>query len=176
MQAAHATFAVVMNDVILLLGSNEGDRAGWLRFALKEIGKRIGTIEVQSSVYETAAWGNTDQPSFLNMAVKVNTNLTAEELLAQTQDIEAATGRNRDVKWGQRTLDIDILFYSNEIIETENLSIPHPYLHERKFALAPLVEIEPNLVHPLLQQTISQLYKDCKDELPVTKLNALSNL
>jgi 2-amino-4-hydroxy-6-hydroxymethyldihydropteridine diphosphokinase len=157
--------------VYLLLGSNEGDREGFLQEALSDLERRVadGPVSV-SGMYETAAWGLEDQPSFLNMAVGMHTTMSPQAILSVIRDIEARLGRQRVVVWGQRTLDIDVLLYGNQIIQTEELHIPHPRLAERRFALAPLAEIASGLVHPVTGLTIQQMLDTCNDPLPVTVL------
>jgi 2-amino-4-hydroxy-6-hydroxymethyldihydropteridine diphosphokinase len=121
-----------------------------------------------SSIYQTAAWGNTHQPDFLNKVIEVETNLAVQNCLKQVLEIEKKMGRVRtEQKWTARTIDIDILFYNEEVINEENLNIPHPYLHERKFVLIPLVEIVPNFVHPLFNMSIFDLLSSCSDELEI---------
>jgi len=160
-----------MNHTFLLLGSNDGDRYFWINQGIELIEKQCGILVCKSSLYKTAAWGLENQPSFINLAVELKTNLTDSELLQQIHNIEQKLGRQRFVKWGQRTLDIDILFYNNEIIDTENLKIPHPFLHKRRFTLAPLFEIAPDFIHPVFRKTIAQLLAECEDDLEVKKLN-----
>lgn len=157
-----------MSNVFLLLGSNEGDRHRWIQFALEELQSSVGNITAQSPLYQTAAWGVEDQPDFLNMAVAVATRLSPTLLLENTQAIEHHLGRQRTEKWGQRTLDIDILFYDSDIIRLPQLVIPHPYVQDRRFALAPLEQVAPHFVHPVLKKTIRQLLLECPDPLPVT--------
>lgn len=159
-----------MATIYLLLGSNEGDRTDRLQTAIREIEQHCGVVIKKSSLYETAAWGLEDQPDFLNMVLKVRTHHTPETLLKTIQVIEQKLGRQRKVKWGQRTLDIDILFYGNEIIKTQHLIVPHPYMQERRFTLLPLQEIAPRLIHPILKKTITALLKECKDALEAKKL------
>lgn len=159
-----------MNKVYLLLGSNIGDRKKNLEQAGLRIQKKIGKIISLSSIYETAAWGNTNQNNFYNQSVCVETGYGAEEVLQKILDIEKEMGRERRDKWEARIIDIDILIYNMQIVETENLKIPHPYLHERKFSLIPLGEINPDLFHPKLQKTVSQLLLECKDTLAVKKI------
>jgi len=159
-----------MNIVYLLLGSNEGDRVQWLIRSEVQIGMTCGIITAASSLYETAAWGVEDQPDFLNKAICIQTSLDPFELLKQLNDIEAAFGRQRHTRWGQRTLDIDILLYNNEIVETPNLQIPHPAIPQRRFTLEPLAEIAPKLVHPVYHKTITELLSACPDPLPVKKI------
>lgn len=158
-----------MNKVYLSLGSNEGDRRLWLELATTAIADRCGTITRQSSVYETAAWGIEDQPGFLNMAVEVSTEQGPNEVLGVIQQIELELGRQRVIKWGQRTLDIDILLYNREIIREDHLSIPHPYLQERRFTLEPLSEIAGDYIHPALNKSIAVLLEECTDPLEARK-------
>ena len=160
-----------MNNVYLLLGSNEGDRVGWLQKAVALLSENCGPVLQSSPVYETAAWGITDQPAFLNRVVLLQTAQTPAELLDQIQKIESTLGRQRDIKWGQRTLDIDILFYNNEVIELPGLIIPHPFLQERRFTLIPLAEIAPEFTHPKLNKTVKELLTECPDKLEVHKFS-----
>lgn len=159
-----------MKRAYLLLGSNEGDREKWLRDAIILVATNCGTIIRMSSIYSTAAWGLEDQPDFLNMALAIDTNLSPLDLLAAIQKVEESLGRQRTVKWGQRTLDVDILFYDNKIIDLPNLKIPHPELAKRRFALEPLCEIAPSHVHPVVNKTVGLLLDECRDKLEVTKL------
>jgi len=160
-----------MNITYLLLGSNEGDRISWLRKGKEQIELYCGASNIVSSIYQTAAWGLEEQPDFLNQVICIQTFLKPGELLLCIQQIENNLGRQRTVKWGQRTLDIDILLYDNAVINSPDLNIPHPFLEKRRFTLAPLCEIAPNLVHPQLNKTMRQLLEDCPDTLPVRKLN-----
>lgn len=157
-----------MNDVYLSLGSNEGNRVQWLSKAIYLLGKRCGNVVQQSPVYETAAWGITDQAAFLNMVVHIQTPHKSQQVLEGILAIETELGRQRSIKWGPRTLDIDILLFNDEVIDTEHLKVPHPYMHERRFTLAPLAAIAPNLEHPVFKKTISQLLDECPDKLEVT--------
>ncbi|HRI80701.1 MAG TPA: 2-amino-4-hydroxy-6-hydroxymethyldihydropteridine diphosphokinase [Cyclobacteriaceae bacterium] len=151
----------------LLLGSNLGDRPDFLEKGRTLIKKRIGKVVAISSIYQTAAWGNTKQAAFLNQVIGVETKLLPEALLKAAQEIELLQGRTQTEKWGPRTLDIDILFYGDQVIKTPDLIIPHPEIANRRFTLEPLMEVEPDLVHPVLSKSIRKLLATCKDELPV---------
>ncbi len=133
-----------MNKSYLSLGSNMGDRVGMLRQAVRLL-KEHPAIEVMniSSLYETAPVGFTEQDAFLNMVVQLQTDLNAYELLEICQDIEQTLDRKREIRWGPRTIDLDILLYNQDKFETENLVIPHPRMHERAFVLVPLLELDP---------------------------------
>jgi 2-amino-4-hydroxy-6-hydroxymethyldihydropteridine diphosphokinase len=120
-------------------------------------------------LYETAAWGNTNQPSFYNQAVVVTTPLSPEGLMDQLLDIELEMGRIRTQKYGPRTIDLDILMIDDLVLNTEKLTIPHPQMHNRRFALLPLIEVAPTLIHPLFDQSIEVLLQNCPDTLDVQK-------
>jgi 2-amino-4-hydroxy-6-hydroxymethyldihydropteridine diphosphokinase len=158
-----------MNTVYLLLGSNEGERLLHLKQALGMV-RTFGNVQQESSVYETAAWGLEAQPGFLNMVIELSTELNAYEVLKKIQEIEGRLGRQRTVKWGQRTLDIDILFFNDEIIEREDLKVPHPFMDERRFTLEQLNEIASNVRHPVSRKTVADLLASCADTLNVQKL------
>ena len=156
-----------MNTAYLLLGSNEGDRKLWLKMATDMIDIHCGLIVKKSAVYKTAAWGIIDQPEFLNMVVCVKTDKKPNDLLDAILNIERALGRERNEKWGRRKIDIDILFYNDEIIDIPGLVIPHPYIQERKFTLVPLAEIAPTYMHPVIKKTVQSLLDNCPDNLAV---------
>ena len=158
-----------MNTAYLLIGGNVGDRAANLQTALKRISETCGTITSTSSLYETAAWGNTNQPSFYNQAVVVTTPLSPVALMDQLLEIELEMGRIRTQKYGPRTIDLDILMIDELVISSEKLTIPHPQMQNRRFALLPLVEVAPTLTHPLLDQSIGVLLQNCPDTLDVQK-------
>lgn len=159
-----------MAVVYLLLGSNMGNSIQFLADARTNIENELGAILASSSTYQTAAWGKTDQPDFMNQVVKVTCNLAPEEVLQTILAIEKKLGRERAEKWAARTIDIDILFYDLMIINHDNLVIPHPFLQERAFALAPLAELAPNLEHPILKKTITTLLANLASDLSVRKL------
>lgn len=181
-----------MKEVFILLGSNRGERMDYLVRALHLISVHAGTVLNKSAVYETEPWGFEDSTSFLNQVVEIETSLQPEELLEQLLTIETKLGRirpfsacvsnikplptglrqdsgnqNSEFSYSFRTIDLDILFYGNKLVFTNNLMIPHPRLHERRFTLVPLNEIVPDLVHPMLKKTISQLLKECQDKAKV---------
>ncbi|NBB21229.1 2-amino-4-hydroxy-6-hydroxymethyldihydropteridine diphosphokinase [Runella sp. CRIBMP] len=155
-------------SVFLLLGANLGEREATLAKAMDLISERIAPVTLQSHLYETAPWGVTDQPAFLNQVISIKTVLTPEELLSQTLEIEKQLGRERRLRWGARVIDIDMLYYSDLILDTENLHLPHPRLHQRRFTLVPLVEIAPDFVHPVLHKTNQELLNECTDDSQVS--------
>ncbi|MEO5911957.1 MAG: 2-amino-4-hydroxy-6-hydroxymethyldihydropteridine diphosphokinase [Pelobium sp.] len=159
-----------MQQVYLGLGSNLGDRIIYFSNALKALESSVGKVVLKSSVYETKAWGKEDEADYLNMVILIETNLKPQELLKETQKIEIELGRQKKLKWGSRTIDIDILFYNNIIFTSETLEIPHPLIYMRKFVLLPLVEIASDFVHPVFKTTIKNLYSNCEDQLIVQKL------
>jgi len=159
-----------MHTIYLLTGSNIGDSELNLLNASKFIHQQIGKVVAASHVYKTEPWGNKDQQAFLNQVLKVETELNAYQLIKSILGIENKMGRNRNIKWEPRIIDIDILFFDNEIIDEENLKIPHPLLHERRFTLVPLNEIASNLVHPVFQKKVVVLLQNCIDTGIVEKL------
>ena len=160
-----------MPEVYLILGSNIGDRKNYLEQAISMINEAIGKIQAKSSLYETVPWGFDDKNNFLNQVIKVETSLQPENLLKEILQIEKIIGRIRTgEKYSSRVIDIDILFYEKKIIHSENLVIPHPLMHERKFVLVPLAEISGQFIHPVFNKTIQILLNECKDELNVEKV------
>ncbi|PST83502.1 2-amino-4-hydroxy-6-hydroxymethyldihydropteridine diphosphokinase [Pedobacter yulinensis] len=160
-----------VKNAYLLLGSNLGDRPQHLHNAIAMIAERAGVVSATSSTYETAAWGKTDQPAFLNLAVALQTRLGPLQLLGQVLSIEQELGRVRHEKWGERVIDIDIIFYDDEVVAIEGkLHIPHPELQNRKFVLAPLAEIAPELRHPVSGFTVTEMLAKIDDPLAVTKI------
>ena len=158
-----------MNKVYLLLGSNMGNSEQQLKSAAQHIESQVGNITRFSSLYQTAAWGNTKQPDFLNQVLIVQTKLEPEELLTANLQIEQKMGRIRTVKNAPRIIDIDILYYNKLVLNTANLKIPHPEIPNRRFVLIPLNELSPLWKHPLLLKNNHQLLQNCKDELNVKK-------
>ena len=159
-----------MNQTYLLIGGNLGNRKENLQQARELIAAEAGPILGFSSLYETEAWGMEDQPAFLNQVLLVSTDKSARQLLSTILAIEHHMGRERTQKFGPRLIDIDILFYNSEIIDESGLSIPHPQLHLRRFTLKPLNEVAPDLIHPVLHKSISDLLRECPDPLAVKKL------
>ena len=159
-----------MNTAYLLIGGNMGNRDEYLRKASELIKVNCGEITKKSSLYETAAWGKTDQPAFLNRALEIKTGLNAKQLVRKILKIEKALGRIRKEKLGPRIIDIDILFYENEIYNIRFLKLPHPEVQNRRFALVPLVEINPDLIHPIFQKSVAQLLDECPDKLEVKRI------
>lgn len=160
----------IMENVFLLIGGNLGNRENNIGEAINLIAAKIGLISQQSNIYQTAAWGNTQQPDFLNQVVICNTILNPQQVLTQIFEIEALFKRVRNEKWGARTMDIDILFYNDLILNTPNLTIPHQLIQKRRFVLMPLNEIVPSFIHPVLNTSVAQLYLNCLDELEVVRL------
>ena len=162
-----------MTKVYLSLGSNMGDRQGYLQRAVEALKQLTDTeVEAVSSYYETAAWGLTDQADFLNLALALETQLPAESLLSACQAIEKDLDRVRHEHWGPRTVDIDILLYGQEIWETEHLIVPHPFMTQRAFVLVPLLEIAENLVEP---QT-GQAYKKYLSQIDTSDVRKLEQV
>ena len=159
-----------MNKAYLLTGGNEGDRFLHMQQARTNIEHICGQILQVSSLYETAPWGKTDQPDFLNQVLHIETSLRPEELLKAILYIEEQGGRKRTFKNAPRTIDIDILFYGRLILEEKGLTIPHPRIAERRFVLEPMNEISPEYIHPVIGKTIHQLLMECTDELGVKKI------
>ena len=159
-----------MNRAWLLTGSNMGERENYLAAARLEIALQCGIVQQISSIYETAAWGKTDQPAFLNQAIGLETTLNARQLMRRILKIEKQLGRVREEKYGPRLIDIDILLFGDEIHNYELLKLPHPELPNRRFALLPLTEIAGELIHPVLQLSIAELLARCPDILEVKKI------
>ena len=148
-----------------------GQRDEQLAYAARLIEERCGTIIDRSSLYETAAWGKTDQNSFLNQALVLVTSLNARDLLNEILYIENLMGRDRVEKYGPRIIDIDIIFFNHQIIREDGLTIPHPEMAKRRFVLEPLNQVIPAYIHPVYYKTVSELLERCDDKLPVKKIS-----
>lgn len=155
-----------MNDVFLGLGSNLGDRLQNLRFA-REALRELGEVTATSPIYLTAPVYYVDQDSFLNCVIRLSTPLPPQNLLARLRMIEASLRRERTIPNGPRTIDLDILFFGNQILSTPELTVPHSRLAERAFVLIPLAEIAPTFVHPVLQRTVQDLLSSLPERTAV---------
>jgi 2-amino-4-hydroxy-6-hydroxymethyldihydropteridine diphosphokinase len=154
----------------LLLGTNMGDRMRNLETAISYLQAEVGEVFITSGVYETAAWGKTDQPGFLNQALGVYSTLAPFTLLQTILEIERKMGRVRFEKWGQRLIDIDIIFYADLVLDEKDLKVPHPEMHHRRFVLEPLNEIAQNFVHPVFKENISNILGNLTDDLTVERI------
>jgi len=160
-----------MIKLYILLGGNLGDKQQVFSEARARLNQQVGTITSQSAIYETEPWGFDSDDIFWNQVLEISTAFSPEEVLQQTQQIEHELGRIRKTtQYDSRIIDIDILFYGDQIIEQENLIVPHPRIQERKFALVPLCEIAAELIHPVFQKSITQLLEECRDSLSVEKV------
>ncbi len=162
---------IYMNTAILLIGGNLGDRTGNLRKAVQLIAETAGEVVKTSALYQTAPWGAVDQPDYLNQGLEIRTEMDALTLLHTLLEIERKIGRIRQEKWGSRVIDIDLIFFNDSILALPDLKLPHPRMHLRQFVLVPLQEIIPDYVHPVFQQTVSELAASCQDTLPAIRLN-----
>lgn len=162
-----------MNTGYILTGGNLGDRLANLQKAKEYLDKETGNIVGASSIYETEAWGNNDQPDFYNQVLIISTKLPAEQMMEKILKIEEQMGRVRGAKNASRIIDIDILFFNDDVINKKDLIIPHAEISNRRFVLTPLNELSPALVHPVLNKTISELLSTCKDMLRVKPLKTL---
>lgn len=158
-----------MNTAYLLTGGNIGDREQSLSMVRDLIAKECGEIVNTSALYETAAWGKTNQPAFLNQALEIHTTLNAMQLIRHILKVEKKMGRERHEKYGARVIDIDIIFFNSEIHTTSFLKIPHPEMQNRRFVLTPLAEIAAHVIHPILKKTVSELLNECPDNLEVKR-------
>lgn len=158
------------HTVFLSIGSNIGDRLKNCKDAIENLAdsKEI-TIIKKSSFYETEPWGDIEQNWFINCVVEIKTELDARNLLALLLTIEKRLGRNRVKKGGPRAIDMDILFFNGEIIKTDNLVVPHPFLHKRRFVLMPLNEVAPEFIHPVLKKTAADLLREANDTKKVIR-------
>lgn len=157
----------LIQGIYLLAGSNLGDRYNNLQNAIHLIHNHIGTITEKSAIYESEAWGETDQPDFFNQIIVVDTKLSHEALLQVLQKIEKTMGKNKIGKWRERLIDLDILYYRNRIVRTNQLTIPHPEIQNRNFVLLPMNEMAGEDLHPLLLKSHQQLLQESPDPLKV---------
>lgn len=161
-----------MTNAYLSLGSNLGDARANIASAVEKL-SFLGSVEAISSLYTTEPVGFADQPWFLNVAVTLKTDILLEELLQRTKGIEKAMGRTASVRNGPRLIDVDILLYGDAVAATAALTVPHPWMHERRFVLEPLAEIAPEAIHPLFKKTVAELCAECRDPHVVRKLGTL---
>ena len=152
-----------MNTVYLQLGSNLGEREQLIFDAVQEISEHVGKVNVRSQIYESSPWRVDGQESYLNQLIEVKTLLSAQAILISVLKIENNLGRVRVEKWGERLIDIDIIFFNNDIIESPDLCVPHKHMHERNFVLIPLNEIASAFIHPKYNKTVEDLLKQCTD-------------
>ena len=152
-----------MNIVYLQLGSNLGNREQLISYAVQQVLEHVGAVNSRSQIYESTPWRVDGQENYLNQIIEVRTCLSAEEILAVILTIENDLGRVRIEKWGERLIDIDIIFFNNDIIENSDLCVPHKHMHERNFVLVPLNEIASDFIHPKYNKTVSQLFDESKD-------------
>ena len=163
-----------MNTAYLLLGSNLGNRLANIHLAIHKIKDKCGKVLHTSSIYETAPWGYMEQDNFLNQVIVLQTSLEATELMEQLLAIEIELGRIRSIKLGPRIIDIDILLIDNKVVNNATLTLPHPEIANRRFALIPLAEVDGKIVHPLLDKTITMLLEECTDSGDVQKFSEAS--
>jgi len=159
--------------VYLLIGTNQGDRQYNIKQARKHIREQLGDIILISGVYESAPWGFVSETNFLNQAIEIETKVSANECLNILKQIEQSMGREITHIQGytSRIIDIDILFFNSDIINTDQLTVPHKLMHERRFVLKPMLEIAPEYVHPVFQQTIQKLFESCKDTSEIIRID-----
>jgi 2-amino-4-hydroxy-6-hydroxymethyldihydropteridine diphosphokinase len=159
-----------MQDIILHLGSNLGLRHQHLLCAKRLLAERLGLEIASSGCYETSAWGVENQRPFLNLALHYQTTLSPQAALKLALNIENEMGRQRNQKWGTRSIDIDLIFYADQVIREEALTIPHPWMQERRFVLVPLTDIVPHWQHPVFQKTVAELLVSCTDQGSVKRV------
>jgi len=160
-------------EYALSLGSNLGDREGYIRTAVREL-SRICQIKSVSSLYSAESWGKKDDPEFINIACIAASDLKPVVFLRYLHEIELQSGRQRFVKWEPRVIDIDILLAGKEIIDENGLQIPHPYMTDRRFVLVPLAEIVPGMIHPVENVTVKELLNICSDKCKVSRMKSFN--
>ena len=153
-----------------MLGGNIGDTEKIFKKSYLEIATKIGVISSYSKIYRTSAWGYKDQEDFLNQALVIRTDLQHRQILSKLFDIETSFGKNKIVENGPRTLDIDIMFFNSEVIYEDDLEVPHPRMHLRRFNLVPLNDLLPEYIHPVLNKSIKTLLEECPDQGDITPL------
>ncbi|WDC83694.1 2-amino-4-hydroxy-6-hydroxymethyldihydropteridine diphosphokinase [Caloramator sp. mosi_1] len=153
-----------MNRVFIAFGSNIGDRYETVSKAFELIEKNDMKIIKKSEIYETEPYGYKEQPPFINGVILVETELTCRETLERLLDIEKKLGRERIIRWGPRTIDLDIIFFNDDIYSEEDLKVPHPDMHNREFVLKPLCDIDPDYVHPIINKSVRELYAMLKEK------------
>ncbi|MFC4871263.1 2-amino-4-hydroxy-6-hydroxymethyldihydropteridine diphosphokinase [Negadavirga shengliensis] len=155
-----------MDRVVLGIGGNLGDREALLKDAVRHLESKMRIVK-KSSIYETAAWGGNSSLPYLNQVVVMETGMSPEEVLDFVQEVEQQHGRVRNERWGDRTMDIDILYFGKQIIHTDRLQVPHPRLPHRNFVLKPLAEVLPDFLHPKNGLSQKELLERCGDTLSV---------
>lgn len=158
------------NSVFISLGGNLGNTREIFKNVYAEIEKKVGPILKKSSIYKTAAWGPIPQPDFLNQVILLSTERMPENVMSILLGIEKSLGRIREERWGPRVIDLDILFYEDQIHSSAHLQVPHPEIANRKFVLIPLVEIAAEKIHPMSQKTMSELLAETADTSDVSRL------
>ncbi len=171
MNTAFVTFMQMADTLYFIsLGANLGDCEAMLKKAAAALEHKIGPIQKKSSIYKTKAWGNTAQPDFLNQILTISSPLSPLEMLHTILEIELSLGRKRFEKWGPRLIDIDLLYGSDLVVQSDEITLPHPEIANRLFILIPLVEVAPDFVHPIVGKTNKQLLDACTDSLTVSRL------
>jgi 2-amino-4-hydroxy-6-hydroxymethyldihydropteridine diphosphokinase len=156
-----------MNRAVILLGSNSGDKFKNINDAITSVNEIAGRIISCSKIYKTAPWGNQNQDEFLNQVIIIATEISPSGLMDVLLKIEKSFGRERGEKWSPRVIDLDILYYNNDIINQPDLKIPHPHLHERRFTMIPLVELLPEMIHPVILKKNNEILEQLNDSLMV---------
>lgn len=159
------------DSVFISLGSNLGNRVENLKIAVNRLSTLLGSPTQASSFYETEPWGKSEQPHFINQVIRWKSHLSPTNLLRILLDVEHQLGRTRTEKWGARSIDLDLLYVGEQILNTPKLQLPHPGIPHRRFVLVPLTEIAPDLIHPILKLTHAQLLSRCPDNLTVIQVS-----